>query len=100
MAREGPLARLAGGGYASGISVFGAGSPTDRLFLFRFDEEGDTLWMCFLIADTTVTIRKCIETAHGELVLTGLYQHPSGACIYRRTADGTRWLAGSKVVVD
>jgi hypothetical protein len=83
-----PVARLAGGGYASGISVFGAGSPIDSLFLFRFDEEGDTLWTRFLIADTTVTIRKCIETANGDLVLTGLYQYPSGAYIYRLTADG------------
>jgi hypothetical protein len=83
-----PVARLAGGGYASGISVFGAGSPIDSLFLFRFDEEGDTLWTRFLLADTTVAIRKCIETANGDLVLTGLYQYPSGAYIYRLTADG------------
>lgn len=83
-----PVARLASGGFASGISVFGAGSPIDSLFLFRFDEEGDTLWTRFLLADTTVTIRKCIETANGDLVLTGLYQYPSGAYIYRLTADG------------
>lgn len=83
-----PVARLAGGGYASGISVFGAGSAIDSLFLFRFDEEGDTLWTRFLIADTTVTIRKCIETINGDLVLTGLYEYPRGGYIYRLSAEG------------
>jgi hypothetical protein len=83
-----PVARLDGGGYASGVSVFGAGSPIDSLFLYRFDEEGDTLWTRFLIADNTVTIRKCAATANGDLVVTGLYEYPRGAYIYRVSATG------------
>jgi hypothetical protein len=83
-----PVAKVATGGYACGVSHFGAGIATSELHLYRFDEDGDTLWTRFLLADTTVAIRKCIETANGDLVLTGLYQYPSGAYIYRLTANG------------
>jgi len=83
-----PVAKLSTGGYAAGVSHFGSGIATSELHLYRFNEEGDTLWTRFLLADTTVAIRKCIETANGDLVLTGLYQYPSGAYIYRLTADG------------
>jgi hypothetical protein len=83
-----PVAKLSTGGYAAGVSHFGSGIATSELHLYRFNEVGDTLWTRFLLADTTVAIRKCAEASNGDLVLTGYYEFPRGAFIYRLTADG------------
>ncbi len=88
-----PVARCADGGFISGISVFGAGEELDSLFVFRFDEEGDTLWTRFLMTDTTVTIRKTIETGNGDFILAGFHTITSstdtwGAYIFRLDPAG------------
>jgi hypothetical protein len=84
----GPVTRCADGGYASGVGLFGNGISIDSLYLFRYDEEGDTIWTRFLGADTTMAIRKCIEVTNGDFVLVGLHEYPKGAFMFRVTATG------------
>lgn len=84
-----PVCRVPDGGFASGVSVFGLSSAIDSLFLWRFDANGDTLFTRFLMADTTMTIRKCIRTMNGDFILTGLHQYPSEQYVLRTDSLGT-----------
>jgi len=84
----GPVTRVSEGGFATGVGVFGGGVVIDSLYLYRFDEFGDTLWTRFLYADTTTAIRKCIQASNGDFILVGLNEWPKGAFIFRTTSLG------------
>ncbi|MCB0766966.1 MAG: T9SS type A sorting domain-containing protein [Flavobacteriales bacterium] len=84
----GPVAKSAMGGYVSGVVDFGNGISIDSLYLFRYDAQGDTIWTRYLSADTTLAIRKCIETANGDIVMVGLHYPPRGAFMFRVTSQG------------
>jgi hypothetical protein len=84
-----PVCRTPNGGFASGVSVFGQGSDIDSLFLWRFNALGDTVATRFLMADTTMTIRKCIRTMNGDYVLTGLHEYPREQYLLRTDSLGT-----------
>jgi len=84
----GPVAKSAMGGYVSGVVDFGNGISIDSLYLFRYDTQGDTIWTRYLMADTTLAIRKCIETANGDIVMVGFHYPPSGAFMFRVTSEG------------
>ncbi|MBX7130586.1 MAG: T9SS type A sorting domain-containing protein [Flavobacteriales bacterium] len=83
-----PVCRTPDGGFASGVSVFGLTSDIDSLFLWRFDAQGDTVFTRFLMADTTMTIRKCIRTMNGDFVLTGLHEFPEEQYLLRTDSLG------------
>lgn len=70
----GPIASCADGGYVSGVGEFGNGIGTADLTMYRYDSVGDTLWTRYLATDTTLAIRKCIETANGDVVMVGLHE--------------------------
>jgi hypothetical protein len=84
----GPVCRSSSGGYVSGVVNFGNGISMDSLYLFRYNDQGDTLWTRYLTADTTLAIRKSIETANGDVVFVGLHEWPIGAFMFRVTATG------------
>lgn len=84
-----PVCHVPDWGFASGLSTFGSASPIDSLFLWRFDADGDTLFTRFLMADTTMTIRKCIRTWNGDLVFTGLHEYPREQYVLRTDSTGT-----------
>ncbi|MEZ4788789.1 MAG: T9SS type A sorting domain-containing protein [Flavobacteriales bacterium] len=84
----GPIASCAVGGYVSGVGEFGNGIGTADLTLYRYDGAGDTLWTRYLATDTTLAIRKCIETANGDIVMVGLHYPPRGAFMFRITSMG------------
>lgn len=84
----GPVARCQSGGFVSGLSEFGNGEWLTDLYMYRYDELGDTLWTRHLLTDTTLAIRKCIETVSGEVVMVGLHEFPKGAFMFRLTAAG------------
>lgn len=83
-----PVTRCASGGFASGVSAFGNGIVIDSLYLFRYGEIGDTLWTRFLIADTTLAVRNCMESSTGDLIVVGFHEYPRGGFFFRTTAQG------------
>ncbi|HNA34586.1 MAG TPA: hypothetical protein PL106_15765, partial [Flavobacteriales bacterium] len=83
-----PVCRTPDGGFASGVSVFGWTSDIDSLFLWRFDAQGDTVFTRFLMADSTMTIRKCIRTMNGDFVFTGLHHPPVEQYLLRTDSMG------------
>jgi len=89
-----PVARCAMGGYVSGVGAFGNDITLDSLFLYRYDDLGDTLWTRFLMSDTSIALRKCVELANGDLLLVGLHAWPIGAFMYRvsETGDSIRFV--------
>lgn len=84
----GPVAECASGGFVSGVGEFGNGELVNSLNMYRYSELGDTLWTRHLLSDTTLAIRKCIETTNGDVVLVGLHEFPKGAFMFRLTAEG------------
>lgn len=84
-----PVCRVPGGGFASGLSTFGSASPIDSVFLWRFNGSGDTTFTRFLVADTTMTMRKCIRTRSGDFVFTGLHEYPREQYVLRTDSLGT-----------
>ncbi|HNU57627.1 MAG TPA: T9SS type A sorting domain-containing protein [Flavobacteriales bacterium] len=84
----GPVAQSTNGGYFSGVTEFGNGITEDSLYLYRYNEVGDTLWTKYLLSDTTLAMRKCIETANGDVILVGLHEWPKGAFMFRVTSTG------------
>ena len=84
----GPVDRCASGGYVAGVNAFGNGISMDSLYLYRYDEQGDTLWIRYLTSDTTLAPRKCIETSNGDFVIVGLHVWPKGAYMFRVTSEG------------
>jgi hypothetical protein len=84
----GPVDRCASGGYVAGVNAFGNGIPMDSLYLYRYDEDGDTAWTRYLTSDTTLAPRKCIETSSGDFVIVGLHAWPKGAYMFRLTSEG------------
>jgi hypothetical protein len=83
-----PVAKCSSGGYVSGVAEFGNGEVIDSLYVYRYDEYGDTLWTRFLGADTTLAIRNCFETEVGDFILVGLHEFPKGGFMYRTTSEG------------
>ena len=83
-----PVSRSSLGGFVSGVSHFGNGISIDSLYLYRYDEFGDTIWTRYLTSDTTLAVRKCIEASNGDVVLVGLHEWPKGAFMFRVTAAG------------
>ena len=83
-----PVCRLRSGGFASGEAQFGITSEIDSLFLYLFTAEGDTEATRFLMNDTTVTIRKCIQGHNGDLLFTGLHEPPSEQYVLRTDTVG------------
>jgi outer membrane protein assembly factor BamB len=86
--RLSPVTRCASGGFASGVSAFGNGIAMDSLYMYRYAEDGDTLWTELLMADTTLAVRSCAEMGNGDLVLVGLHEFPKGGFMYRTTSEG------------
>ncbi len=84
-----PVTRTQSGGFASGVTRFGGGEVIDSLFLYRFNELGDTLGTSYLASDTTALIRKCIQSSSGDFLLVGFYELPSDAFLCRTTDEGT-----------
>jgi hypothetical protein len=84
----GPVTSCSSEGYAAGITSRVEGSSIDSLFLYRYDLNGIVMWNRFLVADTTMVIRKCIETNNGDFVLVGLHEYPKGAFMFRVTSTG------------
>ena len=84
----GPVARCQNGGFVSGVSEFGNGGWLSELLMYRYDELGDTIWTRPLLTDTTLAIRKCIETASSDVVMVGLHEFPKGAFMFRVTSEG------------
>ena len=84
----GSTTRCASGGYASCVNAFANGIAMDSLYLYRYNEDGDTLWTRYLTSDTTLAPRKCIETSNGDLVIVGLHELPKGAYMFRVTSEG------------
>ena len=77
------------GGFAGALSHFLGGQVIDSLFLYRFDDLGDTLWTTFLGSDTTAYARKCIEAVNGDLLVVGVFGGTyDAAYILRTNADG------------
>ncbi|MBK7111825.1 MAG: hypothetical protein IPH60_05185 [Flavobacteriales bacterium] len=60
----------------------------DSLYLYRYNEAGDTLWTRYLTSDTTLAPRKCIETSSGDFVIVGLHVSPRGAYMFRLNSQG------------
>ncbi|MBL7940623.1 MAG: T9SS type A sorting domain-containing protein [Flavobacteriales bacterium] len=83
-----PAARDHNGGFASGVARFGGGEALDSLFLYRFNGMGDTIETSFLVSDTTVAIRKCIQSENSDYLLVGLHERPKNAFLCRATANG------------
>ncbi len=83
-----PVTSNVEGGYACGLSKYGNGNPISQLYLYLFDNAGDTLSTHLLMEDTTVAVRKCIQTSNGDYVLVGLHEQPKGAFMFRTTAEG------------
>lgn len=71
-----PVTRVTSGGFAAAVTVFGWTSALDSIFLYRFGDDGDTLFSRFLGTDTTFGVRKCIQGANGDLLFTGLHEPP------------------------
>jgi len=84
----GPVYRCVSGGYVAGVNVFGNGISMDSLYLYRYNEAGDTLWTRYLTSDTTLAPRKCIETSSGDFVIVGLHVSPRGAYMFRLNSQG------------
>ena len=84
----GPVASCSSGGYATGLTSRILNDPIDSLFLYRYDSNGNPTWNRSLAADTTMVIRKCIETSNGDFVLVGLHEYPKGAFLFRVTSEG------------
>ncbi len=82
-----PVTRSESGGFASGVSVFG-GTPISSLYLYRFDEFGDTIWTRHLYTDTTVAVRKCIQSLNSDYLLVGLHERPKFAFLCRASQSG------------
>ncbi len=84
----GPVAACATGGYAAGVTSRSLTLAIDSLFLYRYDASGIPVWSQFLASDTTMVIRKCIETANGDFVLVGFHEYPRGAFMFRVSSMG------------
>ncbi|MBL7940621.1 MAG: hypothetical protein JNL43_14765 [Flavobacteriales bacterium] len=83
-----PVTRSNDGGFACGVTEFGGGEPLSALHLYCFGEVGDTLWTRQLGSDTTVAVRKCIQSATGDYLLVGLHERPKNAFLCRASANG------------
>ena len=83
-----PVTRTQSGSFASGVTRFSGGEVIDSLFLYRFNSWGDTISTSFLAADTTVVVRKCIQSSNGDFLLVGFYELPSDAFLCRTTEEG------------
>ena len=88
-----PVTPLLQGGYATGITLFGNGQP-NRTYLYRFDENGDTLWTRFLKEDTTLGInsgtRHLLQLPDEGFLHSGWCSVTGGAaCIMRLDSSGT-----------
>ncbi len=82
----------AGENYYGGVSRFGAGSPwSDSLFLYKFDEVGDTLWTRFIAVDSTYLMRGLARATTGDFLITGSHHPPlpTEAYIMRTDSTGT-----------
>jgi hypothetical protein len=60
-------------GYFASVSRFGVGAPLDSMFLYRFNQEGDTLWTRYFAADTAYAMRGLARTGAGDLLVTGIH---------------------------
>ncbi|HRH68405.1 MAG TPA: hypothetical protein PLB89_02755 [Flavobacteriales bacterium] len=83
-----PVTRSVEGGFACGLSVLNTAESMTALHLYRFNEQGDTLWTRYLVSDTTVAVRKCMQSSNGDYLLVGLHERPTNAFLCRVLASG------------
>ncbi len=83
-----PVARSNEGGFVCGVSEFSSAESMTWLHLYRFNEQGDTLWTNHLVTDTTVAVRKCMQSSNGDNLLVGLHYPPLGAFLCRTLENG------------
>lgn len=89
-----PIAASANGLYYCGVTNR-SDSLHDRIFLYCFDAIGDTTYTRFVIGDTIMIVRKCLQTLNNDLLFTGLHESPKEQFCLRTDTMGNilGWFA-------
>lgn len=75
-------------GHFGGMARFGPPDYLDSLFVYRFGNDGDTLWTRFVAVDTAWAYRNMSRTTTGDLLLTGTHYPPREAYVFRLDSLG------------
>ena len=87
-----------GSGYHLGVTNFYSTSTSPRFdsaYYHRYSAEGDTVFTRFLMADTILVLRRCVQAANGDLLFTGLHEPPKEQFCLRTDSLGVvkDWFA-------
>ncbi|MFN8352196.1 MAG: hypothetical protein U0U25_12090 [Flavobacteriales bacterium] len=86
------------GGYHEGVTMAFSTSTSvryDSAFYIRYSSTGDTMFTRFLMADSILVIRRCVQAGNGDLLFTGLHEPPKEQFCLRTDSLGVvkDWFA-------
>ena len=81
--------------YYGGVTLVQNSPRYDSAFVVQWDTNGDTIFSRFVMADTVLLLRRCVQAANGDLLFTGLHEPPKEQFCLRTDSLGVvkDWFA-------